>query len=107
MNNKKEVLFVYPINGFGWEENNKPIEPPESFHIELKNEKEAVVIEKNHIFNNLKLQLKQRHEGKYNFTNGVADFYIEILSENNEVFITGYGIIGKEDLVLNWTKETF
>lgn len=107
MNNKNEVLFVFPINGYGWEENGKSIVPPDHFHIELKNEKEAVVIEKNHIFNDLRIQLTKRHVDKMNFNNSVADFYIEILSKNSEVFVSGYGIIGKEELVLNWVKEAF
>ena len=41
------------------------------------------------------------------FNKNIAVFYIEILSENNEVFVTGYAIIGKEESVLNWAKETF
>ena len=107
MNDKNRVLFVYPINGYGWEEKGKPIEPPESFHIELKNEKKAVIIEKNHSLNDLKIQITKRHVGEMDFNKNIADFYIEILSENNEVFVTGYGIIGKEESVLNWAKETF
>ena len=106
MNDKNTVLFVYPINGYGWEENGKPIEPPENFHIELRSEKEASVIEKNHIFENLTIQITKRHVGKIDFSKSIADFCIEILSENNEAFVTGYGIIGKEELVLNWAKET-
>ena len=107
MNDKNIELFVYPINGYGWEENGKPIESPNNFHIKLRNGKDAIVIEKNHIFDNLRIQITQRHIKKIDLSNSIADFYIEILSENNEVFVTGYGIIGKEELVLNWVKETF
>ena len=75
MNDKNIELFVYPINGYGWEENGKPIESPNNFHIKLRNEKDVIVIEKNHIFDNLRIQITQRHIKKIDLSNSIADFY--------------------------------
>ena len=112
------TLLVYPINGYGWTVNSKNIDVPNMFHICVYdfikqitiNGIRATIVERNKDDKKVILEATLRHLGNYNFSNKIGDYNIvikkSINSENDEI-ITGWGFIGFEDDIINFTDRFF
>ncbi|MBO4638534.1 MAG: hypothetical protein J5710_02130 [Treponema sp.] len=101
-----EELFVYPIYGLGWRENDNQYLPV-PFHIFKEKDGNYIIKEDNHEFNLMKIEFKKRHKGQIDFENNIGDYNLLIISEKNNESVNGYGYIGTEEKVLQYVHSIF
>ena len=120
------ILFVYPIYGWGWTVFNETVELPNNFHIEITaitkrylrvNGIRGKIVANNHVYNDYYIEANIRHTGIYNFSNKIGDYNILISNEpikksnphkqNKHRIVYGYGFIGIEQYVIDFTNKLF